>query len=100
MFHSVVSDERTGSPLRVNDSRQRCIEAPDFRIKKTAGNLFEIKALSRIAATWLRSNFDGPAGLGDNDIRTDLAGANRFMRKARDQCYRIEYIGPHSVNIF
>ena len=100
MFHSVISNERAGSPLRQNDFREGCIEAPDFRIKKTSGPVWEIKALSQTAATWLRSNFDGPAGFGSNEIRTDLAGANRFLRKARGQCYRIEYIGPHSVNIF
>ena len=97
MFHSLISDERTGSPLRQNDPK--CIEAPDFRIKKTARHLWEIKALSQGAATWLRSNFDG-AAFGHNEIRTDLAGANRFMRKARGLSYRIEYVGPHSVNIF
>lgn len=100
MFHSVVSEERIGSPLRQNDFREGCIEAPDFRIKKTAGPLWEIKALSQSAATWLRSNFDGPASFGNNEIRTDLAGANRFMRKARGHCYRIEYIGPLGINIF
>ena len=100
MFHSVISGERTGSPLRQNDFREECVEHSDFRIKKTAGPLWEIRALSQATATWLRSNFEGPAGFGDNEIRTDLAGANRFMRKARGQCYRIEYIGPLGVNIF
>ena len=100
MFHSIVSDKKTSSPLRHNDFREECAEDPDFRIKKTAGPLWEIKALSLTAATWLRSNFDGPAGFGNNEIRTDLAGANRFMLKARGQCYRIEYIGPLGINIF
>ena len=46
MFHSIVSDKKTGSPLRHNDFREECAEDPDFRIKKTAGPLWEIKALS------------------------------------------------------
>jgi hypothetical protein len=100
MFHSVVSDEWTGGPVHQNDFRKGCIETPDFRIKKIAGHLWEIMALSQSAASWLRSNFDGPAGSGNDNIRTDLAGANRFMREARGQYYRIEYIGPHSTNVF
>jgi hypothetical protein len=100
MSYSIAFDKSTDSPVRHNDFREERAEDPDFRIIKSIGPLWLIKALSQTAATWLRVNFEGPAGLGNNEISTDRAGANRFICKARGQSYRIEYIGPLGVNIF
>ncbi|MQW90099.1 hypothetical protein [Sinorhizobium saheli] len=101
MDRSTVSRETLaeGSGPRSGITTARS-EGADFRIQRAADLMWEVSALSDRAARWVRANYQ-PVSPSDGDvIRTDLVGANRFMGKARTQGFRIEYIGPHGVNLF
>ncbi|NRP75644.1 hypothetical protein ILFOPFJJ_06567 [Ensifer psoraleae] len=101
MDHPVVSTEaradRSGRQCGIATPRS---EVADFRVQRAADLLWEISALSDRAVRWLRANYQPVSPLGADVIRTDLIGANRFMRNAQTQGYRTEYVGPHSVNLF
>lgn len=60
---------------------------------------WQISLLSARASHW----FEGKFARGSEDSRvleTDLAGANAFIRKARIDGYRTEYIGPIARSYF
>ncbi|UTY47279.1 hypothetical protein EPK84_11065 (plasmid) [Sinorhizobium fredii] len=101
MDHSVVSTEaRADRPGHQGDLATQRTADGDFRVQRAGDRLWEILALSDRAVRWLRANCDPGSPLAEDIIRADLIGTNGFMGKARAQGYRIEYVGPHSVNVF
>lgn len=69
-----------------------------FRIRRLDRGDWEIRVLSSTARTWAAQaagrEFVNELG---NAIRTDLAGVNFFIYRAREWGYRAEYIGPREV---
>ncbi|ACP21977.1 conserved hypothetical protein (plasmid) [Sinorhizobium fredii NGR234] len=99
MNHSVVSFQARTASRSTHFSTQ-FTTAADFRIQKKAERIWEISALSDRALKWLNTEYRPDSPVRNDAFRTCLTGANRFMRNARDEGYRIEYVGPLSVSYF
>lgn len=72
-------------------------QAADFRVLRLDHGGWEICVLSAAARSWTVQ----VAGLETADtgtpIRTNLAGVNDFINRARKSGYRTEYVGPREV---
>ncbi|MDK1489755.1 hypothetical protein QN219_06740 [Sinorhizobium sp. 7-81] len=101
MIHSVASiHARTATPSPRTHSSPQFTAGTDFRIQKKTEGMWEIAALSDRALKWLKTEHRPDSVLREETFGTDLGGANLFIRNARDQGYRIEYVGPLCVNFF
>ncbi len=71
----------------------------DFRVERREARNWRISLLSARASHWFEANF---AGVGQHPrvLETNLAGANAFIRKARVDGFRTEYIGPLARSYF
>lgn len=87
-------------PAPVDLSGQGFPEA-DFRIERRGTSRCRISLLSTRARRWFEENFlrDIPAP-NAREIETNLDGANAFIRKARLDGFRTEYVGPLSKSYF
>ncbi|AUX78820.1 hypothetical protein [Sinorhizobium fredii] len=73
--------------------------AADFRIERKEAQKWRISLLSLRASPWFEINFSRSTRDG-HVFETGLAGANAFIRKARMDGFRIEYIGPLARSYF
>lgn len=65
----------------------------DFRVERKEARNWRISLLSERGSHWFEANF-ARGGQDAAVFETDLAGANAFIRKARLDGFRTEYIGP------
>lgn len=73
----------------------------DFRIERKEARNWQIILLSRRASHWFEANFTKDTqARGARVLETNLAGANAFIRKARVDGFRTEYIGPIAKSYF
>ncbi|WP_085034703.1 hypothetical protein [Ensifer aridi] len=73
--------------------------AADFRIERKEARKWRISVLSRRASQWFETNFVRNTQEGQA-FETGLAEANAFIRKARMDGFRVEYIGPLARSFF
>lgn len=71
----------------------------DFRVERKEARNWRISVLSARASNWFEANFSTQAQEA-RVIETNLAGANAFIRKARIDGFRTEYIGPIGKSYF
>ena len=77
------------------------VEDLDFRLSRIKDRDWEIVPLSKQGLLWSKANFEPNFQSADEPvIRTNLAGANAFLRRTRALGYRSEYIGPSMTTIF
>jgi hypothetical protein len=70
----------------------------DFRIRQRDRGEWEIFILSATAKNWaLQAAGHQSASAVGNTIRTDVAGVNKFICRAREKGYHAQYIGPREV---
>jgi len=70
----------------------------DFRIRQRDRGEWEIFILSATAKNWaLQAARHQSASAVGNTIRTDVAGVNKFICRAREKGYHAQYIGPQEV---
>ncbi|MCA1408333.1 hypothetical protein I6F26_30485 [Ensifer sp. IC3342] len=72
---------------------------PDFRVEKKQERSWRISLLSPRARHWFEANF-AEASREARVLETNLAGANAFIRKARNFGFTTEYIGPIAKSYF
>jgi len=94
-------DTGDGQSSKIAQSQQRWpTDFPcgnvDFRLIKEANGRCSLSALSCRGRTWLR--FESGLTAGEQTFLS-LSEANVFLRKARKQELRTEYVGPVSVLI-
>lgn len=70
----------------------------DFRVERMEARNCRISLLSSRASHWFDANF--PRSQHPRVLETNLAGANAFIRKARVDGFRTEYIGPLARSYF
>lgn len=71
----------------------------DFRVERQEVRNWRISLLSARARHWFDANF-ARGSRDDRVFETNLAGANAFIRKARVDGFRTEYIGPIARSYF
>ncbi|THK36318.1 hypothetical protein EHS39_20150 [Ensifer sp. MPMI2T] len=71
----------------------------DFRVERQEERSWRVSLLSTRASYWFEANF-GVGSAGANVLETNLAGANAFIRKARSDGFRTEYVGPNAKSYF
>jgi hypothetical protein len=70
----------------------------DFRIRQRDPGEWEIFILSAVAKNWaLQAAGRQSSSAVGNTIKTDVAGLNKFICRAREKGYRAQYIGPREV---
>lgn len=70
----------------------------DFRIRQRDRGEWEIFILSATAKNWaLQAAGRQSASAIGNTIRTDVAGVNKFICRARERGYHAQYIGPREA---
>jgi len=93
--------DRTFAPAEANTVQLNEPTSPDadFRVERKEARNWRISLLSERASHWFETNF----ARGSQDARvleTNLAGANAFIRRARVDGFRTEYIGPLARSYF
>jgi hypothetical protein len=71
----------------------------DFRVERKEARNWQISLLSARASHWFDANF-ARGSQHPHVFETNLAGANAFIRKARLDGFRTEYIGPLARSYF
>ncbi|MGO6939851.1 hypothetical protein [Rhizobium leguminosarum] len=66
-------------------------KVPDFRLQKQDEGGWQVRVVSTRGSYWLRANH---LELCDQETRIDLSHANAFLREARKNGFKTEYIGP------
>lgn len=67
----------------------------DFRVRFSDGDGWIVAIVSDRARRWAQASLDYGGYVPDEDVvRTDLAGVNDLVSRARLQGYVSEYIGP------
>ncbi|MCW1413440.1 hypothetical protein OLZ32_35260 [Rhizobium sp. 1AS11] len=64
----------------------------DFRLQKQDEGGWQVRIVSTRGSYWLRANH---LELCDQETRIDLSHANSFLREARKNGFKTEYIGPN-----
>ena len=74
--------------------------ACDFALDRTAVDQWKISIRSPRADAWVRKKLCQPLGycLGGSII-ADVLSANRFIKSARAQGFRIEFVGPRGKDL-
>lgn len=91
-----ASSDSYGSPQSREPSIYEC--PADFRIRQLDRGEWEIFILSSTAKNWaLHAAGRQSANPLGNTIRTDVAGVNKFICRARENGYHAQYIGPREV---
>jgi hypothetical protein len=67
-------------------------KVPDFRLQKHDEGGWQVGVVSTRGSYWLRANH---LELCDQETRIDLSHANSFLREARKNGFKTEYIGPN-----
>ncbi|AHG50147.1 hypothetical protein RLEG12_00670 (plasmid) [Rhizobium leguminosarum bv. trifolii CB782] len=67
-------------------------EVPDFRLQKRDEGGWEVRVVSTRGSYWLRANHVELCGQGK---QIDLSAANAFLRAARKDGLKTEYVGPN-----
>lgn len=65
---------------------------PDFRLQKQDEGGWQVRVVSTRGSYWLRANH---LELCDQGKRIDLSAANAFLRAARKDGFKTEYVGPN-----
>lgn len=93
----VVTERSATIPLNQSAARPCLPEGrvPDFRLQNTDAG-WQVRVVSTRASYWLRANH---AELCDEESRMDISRANAFLREARKDGLKTEYIGPNSAAV-
>ncbi|WP_416067793.1 hypothetical protein ACK9YZ_23580 [Rhizobium sp. ZK1] len=67
-------------------------KVPDFRLQKQDEGGWQVRVVSTRGSYWLRANH---LELCDQGKRIDLSAANAFLRAARKDGFKTEYVGPN-----
>ncbi|MBX4927688.1 hypothetical protein [Rhizobium binae] len=82
---------RYGDKSGIADGR-----VPDFRLQKSDDGDWQVLVISVRGSYWLRANH---IELCDDGKRMNLSGANAFLREARRDGFKTEYVGPNGAAI-
>lgn len=93
--------DRAFAPAKVNtiELSEPASADADFRVERKEARNWRISLLSARASYWFEANFAGGTQ-HPRVLETNLAGANAFIRKARVDGFRTEYIGPLARSYF
>lgn len=71
-------------------------KVPDFRLQKPDEGGWQVRVVSTRGSNWLRANH---VELCDQGKRIDLSHANAFLREARKDGFKTEYVGPNGIAV-
>ncbi|NVD42815.1 hypothetical protein HT585_28480 [Ensifer sp. HO-A22] len=91
--------DRAFAPANIAEPNEPTPADADFRVERQQARNWRISLLSTRASHWFEVNF-AESNQSARVLETNLAGANAFIRKARMDGFRTEYIGPFDRSYF
>lgn len=82
-----ANENRSAGSASIPDGK-----VPDFQLQKPDEGGWQVRVMSTRGSCWLRANH---VELCDHGKRIDLSDANAFLRAARKDGFKTEYVGPN-----